>query len=154
MLQHVDLPESFDVIAQQEPMILEETVQSVEKIKDFILKYPETNFQFFYSPYSIAYWYNSYAAGRFLIAAENLEYSMKELLECENLDLYFPSNPEMITDLDSYKDLGHYDMGVQYQIFEEMKNKKNMLTMENYDEYMEDFRQMVLESKFELYFDL
>lgn len=29
-----------------------------------------------------------------------------------------------------------------------------MLTMENYDEYMEDFRQMVLESKFELYFDL
>ena len=45
-------------------------------------------------------------------------------------------------------------MGVQYQIFEEMKNKKNMLTMENYDEYMEDFRQMVLESNFELYFDL
>lgn len=154
VLQHVDLPESFDVIAQQEPMILEETVRSVEKIKDFILKYPETNFQFFYSPYSIAYWYNSYAAGRFLIAAENLEYSMKELLECENLDLYFPSNPEMITDLDSYKDLGHYDMGVQYQIFEEMKNEKNMLTMENYGEYMEDFRQMVLESNFELYFDL
>lgn len=152
VLQRVELPDIFEEVDQQEPVILEETVRSVEKIKNFVLKYPETNFQFFYSPYSIAYWYNSYAAGRFLTDAENLEYSMRELLECENLELYFPSDHEMITDLDNYKDLGHYDIEVQYQIFEEMKNKENMLTKENYREYMEIFRKMVLESDFEIYF--
>ena len=77
---------------------------------------------------------------------------MKELLKCENLQLYFPSDYEMITDLESYKDLQHYDMDIQYQIFEEMKNEENMLTSENYQEYMNEFRDMVMESDFEKVF--
>ncbi len=60
---------------------------------------------------------------------------MKELLECENVKLYFPSDYKMITDLDCYKDLGHYNMEIQYRIFEEMKTGKNLLTKENYQGY-------------------
>lgn len=100
----------------------------------------------------MAYWYNSYISGTFLQDMENLEYSMKELLKCGNLQLYFPSDYEMITDLDSYKDLGHYDMDIQYQIFEEMKNEENMLTSDNYQEYMNEFRDMVMECDFERVF--
>ncbi len=149
VLQRVNLPSAFSKVEQQKVEILDETIQSVKKINDFVEKYPETSFQFFYSPYSMAYWYNSYVNGTFLRDAENLEYSMKELLKCENLQLYFPSDYETITDLDSYKDLGHYDMKIQYQIFEEMKNEENVLTTDNYQEYMNEFREMVMECDFE-----
>ena len=152
VLQLIDIPDSFLEVEQQKAVILDETTRSVKKIKGFVEKYPETTFQFFYSPYSIAYWYNSYVCGTFLQDMENLEYSMKELLKCENLQLYFPSDYEMITDLESYKDLGHYDMDIQYQIFEEMKNEENMLTSENYQEYMNEFRDMVMECDFEKIF--
>ncbi len=152
VLQLIDIPDSFLEVEQQKAVILEETIRSVKKIKGFVEKYPETTFRFFYSPYSIAYWYDSYARGTFLQDMENLEYSMKELLKCENLQLYFPSDYEMITDLESYKDLGHYDMDIQYQIFEEMKNEENMLTSDNYQEYMNEFRDMVMECDFEKIF--
>ena len=102
----------------------------------------------------MAYWYSRYAAGVFLTDAKNLEYSMKELLDCENLELFFPSGYEMITDLDRYKDLGHYDMEIQYQIFEEMRDGENLLTEENYQNYMEEFREMVMECDFESVFSL
>ncbi len=148
VLQQLNLPDVFSRVDQQEAVILEATIRSVEKIKDFVQKYPYTTFQFFYSPYSMAYWYNRYAAGIFLTDAENLEYSMKELLECENVKLYFPSNYEMITDLDCYKDLGHYNMEIQYQIFEEMKTEENLLTKENYQDYIEEFRRSVMECDF------
>ena len=152
VLQRVNLSDIFSEVEQQEAVVLDETIQSVKKIKCFVEKYPETSFQFFYSPYNMAYWYNSYISGTFLQDMENLEYSMKELLKCENLQLYFPSDYEMITDLDSYKDLGHYDMDIQYQIFEEMKNEENMLTSDNYQEYMNEFRDMVMECDFERVF--
>lgn len=78
-----------------------------------------------------------------------LKYSMEELLECENVKLYFPATYEMITDFDSYKDSQHYDLEIQYQIFEEMRDGKNRLTKENYKAYIENFTNMVLESDFE-----
>lgn len=152
VLQLIDIPDSFLEVEQQKAVILDETTRSVKKIKGFVEKYPETTFRFFYSPYSIAFWYNSYVCGTFLQDMENLEYSMKELLKCENLQLYFPSDYEMITDLESYKDLQHYDMDIQYQIFEKMKNEENMLTSENYQEYMNEFRDMVMECDFERVF--
>ncbi len=144
----LELPEVFSEVEQDEPVILDETVRSVQKIKEFVRKYPRTKFLFFYSPYSMAHWYSRYAAGAFLTDVENLEYSMKELLDCENLELFFPSSYEMITDLDSYKDLGHYDLDIQYQIFEEMRDGENLLTEENYKCYMEEFREMVMECDF------
>lgn len=61
---------------------------------------------------------------------------------------YFPTNYEMITDLNSYKDAGHYDMEIQYQIFKEMRDGDNRLTKDNYQEYMEDFKTMVMDCDF------
>ena len=148
VLQGFDLPEQFLPVEQQTPSILEETIHAVEKIKKFVTDYPDTKFLFFYSPYSMAYWYNSYQNGRFLTNVSILEYSMRELLDCENIELYFPTNYAMITDLDSYRDIQHYNMEIQYQIFEEIRDGDNRLTKDNYQEYIEKFRTMVMDCDF------
>lgn len=148
VLQGLDLPEEFFPIEQQNVSINKEIIHAVQKIKEFVTDYPDTQFLFFYSPYSMAYWYSSYQSGRFLTDVSILEYSMRELLNCENIKLYFPTSYEMITDLDSYKDTGHYNMEIQYQIFEEMRDGDNYLTKDNYQEYIEEFRAMVMDCDF------
>lgn len=148
VLQGIPLPDKFFFVKQNEPLIPDETIKAVEKIKKFVMDYPDTKYKFFYSPYSMVHWYNSYRNGRFLTDVSILEYSIKELLECENVELYFPTNYEMITDLNSYKDTGHYDMEIQYQIFKEMRDGDNRLTKDNYQDYMEDFKTMVMECDF------
>lgn len=149
VLRILDFPDVFLEVEQQDAEISDEVILSVDKIKGLVEKYPKTTFQFFYSPYSIAHWYNSYIKGTFLRDMEHLEYSMEELLKCKNVKLYFPMDYELIMDLDSYKDMEHYDMKIQYQIFEEMKNEENELTTDNYQEYMNEFREMVMECDFE-----
>lgn len=148
VLNEIAIPDDIGYVEQKKPVISDNVIGAVRKIKKFVLDYPNTTFKFFYSPYSIAHWFNSYQYGDFFTDVSILEYSMRELLECENIELYFPTDYEMITDLDSYKDTEHYDMEIQYQIFEEMRDGKNQLTKDNYQEYIEEFKKMVIECDF------
>lgn len=148
-LENCSITGVFEEIEQKEAHVKENVVKAVEKIRNLTQLYPNTTFQFFYSPFCMSYWYGRYAQGEFLSDVRALEYSMEELLECENVKLYFPATYEMVTDFDSYKDSQHYDLEIQYQIFEEMRDGKNRLTKENYKAYIENFTNMVLESDFE-----
>lgn len=148
-LKNCSITGVFEEVTQREPSVEENTVKAAETIKGLALRYPNTRFQFFYSPFCMSYWYGRYAEGRFLSDVRVLEYSMEELLLCENIELFFPTTYEMITDFDSYKDSMHFDMEIQYQIFEEMRDGKNRLTKENYKDYIENFKNMILESNFE-----
>ena len=42
----------------------------------------------------------------------------------------------------------YYDMEIQYQIFKELRDGDNRLTKDNYQDYMEDFKTMVMECDF------
>lgn len=148
-LKNCSITGVFEEVMQKEETVEEHTIRIVERIKKLVTQYPNTTFQFYYSPFCISYWYGRYAEGKFLSDVKALEYSMEELLECENVELFFPTNYEIITDFDSYKDSQHYDLDIQYQIFEEMRDGTNHLTQENYKEYIENFKKMVLESDFE-----
>ncbi len=148
VLREIVLPDQILPIEQKDSTIPNETINAIKKIKKFVKHYPDTRFKFFYSPYSMAYWYNSYQEGNFLREVSILKYSMKELLKCENVQLYFPITYEMITDLDSYMDLKHYNMKIQYQIFEEVRDGVNQLTKDNYQEYIKEFKTMVMECDF------
>lgn len=120
------------------------TKRVVASLKEIIKNNKNTTFVFFYSPYSILMYYkyiNSGSIGGLLGA---YKYSMSELLECENVQLYFPTTEKIISDLDSYKDLGHYDLEIQYLIFEQIRDGKNRLTIDNYEKYMDSFEEMVL----------
>ena len=153
VLKDLTLPDEFLPVPQETEAISDTTITAVDRIKRLADQYPETTFCYFYSPYSMARWYREYCKGKFLSDCDVMRYSAQKLLECENVRLYFPITYEIITDLDSYKDLGgHYGINIQYLIFEEIRDDINRLTTDNYERYFSDFQNAVMECDFEAVF--
>lgn len=100
-------------------------------------KYPNVKFIYFITPYSIVYWdsLNQKNEIEKQIMAE--KYMIEKILEIPNIELYsFFNSYEMITDLDNYRDAGHYMGHINDQILIWIKNKEYRLTKENYEEYI------------------
>lgn len=131
---------------QHRSTIDDNTRMVVEQMKETILRYPNTTFEIFYSPASVIYYYREALNGNFDMVMEVYKYLMKELLQCKNCRIYFPTynNIDMITDLDSYMDLWHYDMDIQYAVFEEMRDCINRVTKDNYEDIIDWFRNAII----------
>ena len=100
-------------------------------------QYPNTKFIYFITPYSIVYFDELNQKGEIekQILAE--KYMIEKILEISNIELYsFFNNYEMITNLDNYKDAGHYMEHINDQILIWIKDKKYRLTKENYKKYI------------------
>lgn len=151
-LKGLTLPEEFLPVPQEAGTISDTTILAVDQIKRLADQYPETTFCYYYSPYSMARWYSNYKNGSFITECSIMKYSVQELLKCENVRLYFPITYEIITDLDNYKDSSHYNMYIQYYIFEEIRDDTNRLTTDNYERYLTDFQNAVVECDFEAVF--
>lgn len=151
-LKRVKLPEVFAPVEQKEADISDNSLNGINVLTGLVEEYPNTQFYFFYSPVSIIYWYSRYEEGNVLSETETLKYSMEQLLQYDNVHLFFPSTYEMITDLNNYKDEIHYSMDIQRLIFEQMRDGENELTKENYEKYIDDYRDMILNCDFEKIF--
>ena len=100
-------------------------------------QYPNTRFIYFITPYSIVYWDELNQKGELEKQIMAEKYMIKKILEVPNIELYsFFNNYEMITNLDNYKDAGHYMGHINDQILVWIKNKEYRLTKENYIEYI------------------
>ena len=152
VLKDFSFPDEFLPVPQGTGTISDITIAAVDQIKQLADQYPETTFCYFYSPYSMAYWYSYYQNGTFISKCDIMKYSVQKLLECENVRLYFPITYEIITDLDNYKDSQHYGMNIQYLIFEEIRDDINRLTTDNYERYFSDFQNAVMECDFKAVF--
>lgn len=146
VLSLVDYKGECNNIEQKKVKIDDNIIKVVEQLKKTILKYPNTTFEIFISPASIIYYYNMALYGGLDRVMEVYQYSMEELIQCENCKVFFPSynDIEMITDLDSYKDERHYDIDIQYKIFEEMRDGVNMATKDNYKDIIKWFRNEII----------
>ena len=120
----------------------QEDIDKIDKnIKENVIKlpkeYPNVKFIYFITPYSIIYWDDLNQKGELekQILAE--KYMIEKILEIPNIELYsFFNNYEMITNLDNYRDAGHYMGNINDQILVWIKNKEYRLTKENYVEYI------------------
>ncbi len=145
-----------------EKFLSEEDIQRIDKnIEENVIKipkqYPNVKFIYFFTPYSIIYWDSlnqkkevekQILAEKYMIEKileiPNIElysfaekYMIEKILEIPNIELYsFFNNYEMITNLDNYKDAGHYMGNINDQILDWIKNKEYRLTKENYQEYI------------------
>lgn len=100
-------------------------------------EYSNVKFIYFITPYSIVYFdeLNQKCEIEKQIMAE--KYMIEKILEVPNIELYsFFNNYEMITDLNNYKDAGHYMGHINDQILIWIKEEKYKLTKENYQEYI------------------
>lgn len=75
----------------------------------YITAHPETEFIFFFPPYSLAHWYGFYQRGIFGYYLNQKEAVIDALLPYENVKIYdFQAEMDWILNLDNYIDTSHY----------------------------------------------
>lgn len=99
--------------------------------------HPETEFYFFYPPYSLLWWDSVNREGgteAYLYAAER---AAKALTAYSNVHLYsFLAEEDIVCNLNLYMDSMHFSADVNRWIVEQLKGSGYLLTEENYKEEM------------------
>lgn len=100
-------PESQTVITKED--VLPTTRENLEKnILPFVEDNPDTEFYFFFPPYSILYWHNLKRDNFYDAAFAQYQYVAERLLEHKNVHLFYFQNQDFVTDLNNYADYSHY----------------------------------------------
>ena len=98
-----------------------------------------TQFYYFFTPYSILYFDSAKRNGELnkLLQAEKVAIEM--LIEYDNIHLFsFFDCPDIICNLNNYKDIIHYSEDINEYILECMKNGLHELNKDNYLQYCEN----------------
>ena len=101
-------PEKSEVIYTKEDVLPATEANLKQNILPFVEEHPETQFYFFFPPYSILYWHNLQQEGFYEAAYEQYRYVADELLKYDNVHLFYFQTMEEITDLNNYADYSHY----------------------------------------------
>lgn len=115
-------------------LIRENVTQNVTALADAC---PDVNFYYFLTPYSAAWWSDLVNNGTVYRQIEAEQYLIELILPHENIHLFsFNTVPEIVADLNNYKDITHYADWVNSQILRYMHDEKYRLTAENYRDYI------------------
>jgi hypothetical protein len=101
-------PEKSEVVYTKDD-VLPMTRANLEKnILPFVEEHPETEFYFFFPPYSILYWHNVMQDNSLDATMAQYRYVADRLLQYENVHLFYFQNMEEVTNLNNYADYSHY----------------------------------------------
>ena len=101
-------PPKSDQIITAEDVIPTTKANLDENILPFVKEHPETQFYFFFPPYSILYWHNLQQENFYEAAFAQYQFVADELLKYDNVHLFYFQNMEEVTDLNNYADYSHY----------------------------------------------
>lgn len=112
------------------PEFSQQTKLNVEyNILPYIEAHPETEFIFFFPPYSLAYWYTFYRQGNMQYHLNQKEALVAALLAYDNVQVYdFQARMDWITDLDNYIDASHYGPWINEAMALFMRTGENRVT--------------------------
>ena len=112
-----------------------------QNVTDLAMAHPETTFCYFFPPYS-AVWFGSLLEdGTFEKHLEAERTAAQMMLSCENIRLFsFSTQAEITTNLDNYRDAGHYGPWINELLLTYMQSGRCELTGENLDAYIEEER--------------
>lgn len=120
------------------------TANLQQNIAPLIEANPDTEFVFYFVPFSILYWDQELRTGKFESTMAAVEYAIGELLQYSNVKIYFYHNEEdIITNLDNYKDYSHYGKWINSYLTQAMALDKNRLTKANYQQIIDNMRKFV-----------
>ncbi len=122
-------------LTQQERQIIQENItRNVTSLAD---RYPEVDFYYFFTPYSIVWWGMRVNDGTIDRQIEAERYIIQLILEHPNIHLYsFNDRTQITTDLNNYKDETHYGQWINTLMLRWMHEGEGLLTKENYESYL------------------
>ena len=101
-------PPKSDQVITAEDVIPTTKANLDENILPFVKEHPETQFYFFFPPYSILYWHNLQQENFYEAAFAQYQFVADELLKYDNVHLFYFQNMKEVTDLNNYADYSHY----------------------------------------------
>lgn len=118
-----------------------------EHVLPYVEGMPDTEFVFFFPPYSTLYWNTAMAEGNLDAYLTAEEYLIEKLMAYPNVKVYyFRDEYEVITDWNRYSDYYHYDKAVNDYMTECMAGEERRLLPENVAETIETFRTYLQEN--------
>lgn len=136
-----DRTENYQPPTVKEPL-LDETREAIrENIEENVIaiakSHPDTDFYYYITPYSAAWWGRQMENGTLYrwIGAE--EYAISLILQCDNIHLYsFNTMTDITCNLDNYSDECHHGDWINSQILEYISQGTGLLTVDNYQYYI------------------
>ena len=144
-------------ISEKELQLTDEDLERVSEniSKNFLElaeEHPDTEFYFFFPPYSICYW-DSLVRSRQIgaqLTAQAL--SAELLLQAENVHVFdFSKRTDIIGDLGNYMDPIHYSQSVNSEILNSMRNGEGELVPGEADAYFEEVKTLYENYDFTVY---
>ncbi len=100
---------------------------------------PDTEFTFFFPPYSVLYWYNRYADGSLAAELAAEKQVVETLLAYPNVKIYyFQDDFSYITNFDNYCDYTHYRHEMNDYMTECFAQDNCRLTLQNYNDVIDN----------------
>ncbi len=120
----------------------------------FVEAHPETEFIFWYPPYSILYWNDVMRQKELAAVIRELDYMTEKLLAYDNVRVFcFQNNRDIVCNLNNYADYTHYHADVCRYIVECFENGEGELTEDNYKTVFEDLRGLAAGYDYEAIYD-
>ena len=112
----------------------DKAAENIALLTGEVQAHPDTEFIFFYPPYSMLWWDMTYRAGE----TDAILYCEKEmtraLLQYENVRVFcFQNEPEVTTDLNNYMDTLHFSPEINRLMLDQMIAGENEMTLDNYE---------------------
>lgn len=111
--------------------------ENLDNITPYIEAHPETRFYIIIPPYSMLYWEQKVLSGTLEDTIAIYYYALSRLAEYDNVQIhYFQNEPDIITNLDNYRDSCHHTPEFNRYIFDCVNQNQNLLTTENCEELL------------------
>lgn len=112
---------------------------------------PQTNFLYFIPPYSILYWKELKINNELEKYIEIEKIVIEELLKVKNIKVYsFYNNYDIICEIKNYDDPLHYIGEINDEILNLIALNRNLITLNNYQEYLQSIKEFYLNYNYEL----
>ena len=111
---------------------------------------PDVTFYFFIPPYSVCYWDTNVRGNSLDYVMDEIKYALSMLVEVDNVKVFaFCDKIDITSNLDNYIDTLHYSGEINTYILESIKKDENLMTRDNYEEYIEKLRKLYDEYDYE-----
>lgn len=124
--------------------------ENLANIICFIQDYPDTQFYFVFTPYSIMYWEQELISGQLENMLMLFDDCARTLLQYPNTHVYyFLDEEKIITNLDLYRDACHYHPSVNQYIAEAILNEDRKISLDNLATYIDNTYQIIMNYDYE-----
>lgn len=139
-------PKKNDIVLEFNEQNKQEIYDNInQNVIELAKQNPDTQFYYFFPPYSIYYWDALNQKGIIKLDLDSYKYATQLMLEQENIHLFaFFEEYELIVSCKEHKDRFHYSEKINTKILEWMANDQYRLTKENYEEYWNKISEIYL----------